>query len=64
MVEQIFLSPQVKRSVIISNKYGIYELPNNLRLKSYSQNENLINTGKKLLKTRVCLKYFVNGCRL
>ena len=32
-----FLSPQVKRSVIISNKDGIYELPhqlpNNLRLK-------------------------------
>ena len=36
MVEQIFLSPQVKRSVIISNKHGIYqlahELPNDLRL--------------------------------
>ena len=35
MVEQIFFSPQLKRSVIISNKYGIYELPhglpNNLR---------------------------------
>ena len=32
---QIFLSPQVKQSVIISNKHGIYqsphELPNNLR---------------------------------
>ena len=25
MVEQIFLSPQVKQFVIISNKYGIYE---------------------------------------
>ena len=37
MVEQIFLSPQVKRSLIISNKYGIYELPhklsNDLRLR-------------------------------
>ena len=36
MVEQTFLSPQVKRSVIISNKHGIYqlahELPNDLRL--------------------------------
>ena len=34
--EQIFFSPQVK-SVIISNKHGIYELPhklpNNLRLR-------------------------------
>ena len=29
---QMFFSPQVKRSVIISNKYGIYELPNDLRL--------------------------------
>ena len=25
--EQIFFSPQVKRSVVISNKHGIYELP-------------------------------------
>ena len=34
---QIFFSPQVKRSVIISNKHGIYELPhelpNDLRLR-------------------------------
>ena len=28
-----FLSPQVKRSVIISNKHAIYELPNDLRLR-------------------------------
>ena len=27
---QIFLSPQVKRSVIISDKHGIYELPHEL----------------------------------
>ena len=27
---QIFFSPQVKRSVIISNKHGIYELPHEL----------------------------------
>ena len=37
MVEQIFLSPQVKRSLIISSTYGIYELsyelPNDLRLR-------------------------------
>ena len=37
MFDQIFLSPQIKRSVIISNKHGIYELPhelpNNLRLR-------------------------------
>ena len=27
---QIFLSPQVKRFVIISNKHAIYELPHEL----------------------------------
>ena len=36
MFKQIFLSAQVKRSVIISNKHGIYELPyelpNDLRI--------------------------------
>ena len=32
MFYQIFLSPQLKRIVIIRNKHGIYELPNNLRL--------------------------------
>ena len=35
--EQMFFLPQVKRSLNISNKYGIYELPhelpNNLRLR-------------------------------
>ena len=37
LFEQIFLSPQVKRSVVISNKHDIYELPhellNNIRLR-------------------------------
>ena len=36
MFYQIFLSPQVKQIMIISNKHGIYELPqelpNHLRL--------------------------------
>ena len=30
MYDQIFLSPQVKRSVIISNKHDIYESLNDL----------------------------------
>ena len=30
---QIFLSPQEKRCAIITYKHGIYELPNNLRLR-------------------------------
>ena len=37
MAVQIFLSPQMKRRLIISNKYGIYELPpelpNDLKLR-------------------------------
>ena len=32
MFYQIFLSPQVKRWVIITYEHGIYELPNDLRL--------------------------------
>ena len=31
MFEQIFLSPQMKRSVIISKKHVIYELPHELQ---------------------------------
>ena len=30
MFDQIFFSPEVKRSVIISMKHGIYELPHEL----------------------------------
>ena len=33
MYYQTFLSPQVKRSVIISNKNGIYNLPSDLILR-------------------------------
>ena len=47
MFYQILLSPQVKRSAVISNKHGIYELPqellNNLRLRIL---ENLQMSGK------------------
>ena len=34
MFDKIFVSPQLKRIVIISNKHGIYELPNDLRLRT------------------------------
>ena len=30
MFDKIFVSPQVKQIVIISNKHGIYELPHEL----------------------------------
>ena len=45
MFYQIFLSPQVKGSVIINNKHGIYELPNDLRLRILGNQERL---GKSL----------------
>ena len=47
LTEQLFLSPQVKRSLIISNKYGIYELahelpndlrPGSLKIRKYQEN--------------------------
>ena len=41
MFYQISLSPQVKRSAIIRNKYGIYELPHEL-----PNNLRLVKTGK------------------
>ena len=45
MFYRIFLSPQVKRSVIISNKHDVYETPNGLSLGSYEirkYHENVI----------------------
>ena len=33
MFDHMFLSPQVKRSVIISNKHGLHELPLELQNK-------------------------------
>ena len=43
-VEQTFLTPQMKRSMIISNRHGIYKLPNdlkkNLRMRILGNQEN------------------------
>ena len=33
MFYQIFLSPQVRRCAIVTYKHGIYELPNDYRLR-------------------------------
>ena len=45
MFEQILISPQVKRSVMISNKHCIYELPdelsNDLKLRILGKQEIL-----------------------
>ena len=49
MFYKIFLSPQVKGSMIISNKHGIYELshelPNELRLR-------ILGISKRLSKSQ------------
>ena len=61
MFYQIFFSPQVKRSGIISNKHGItelpHELPNDLRLKKLGNLKlsNLKISGKSQNFTNYCL---------
>ena len=53
MFHQIFLSPEVKQSTIVSNKHGIYklpqELPNDLRLRKLGYLKN--RKGQENLKT-------------
>ena len=39
MFYQILLSPPVKRWAIITYKHGIYELPNDLRLRTLGNQE-------------------------
>ena len=41
MINQMFLSPQVKRCAIITYKHGRYELSNDLRLKDFRELENV-----------------------
>ena len=48
MFYQFFLSPQVKRSKINSNKHGIYELPNKVR-----QDLRKLGKVRKILKFRI-----------
>ena len=54
--KEIFLSPQVKRRVIISNKHGIYELPQDLpnvsRLRKYPSLPAKIKILSMLAKTK------------
>ena len=64
MFDKTFVSPQVKRIVIISNKHGIYELPqklpNDFRLRTLGNKEiprrsqNLMNRRLRLnLATKI-----------
>ena len=43
MFYQTSLSPQVKRSAVISNKQGIYDFPNNLGLMIIEKSEKFQN---------------------
>ena len=102
MVKEIFSSPQVRRSVVISNELVYtslpHELPNDLTLRNLGNQEilgkcnnfiellpsaqsssrihfcqyqqksaekqkwNFFHSALFHIKTRVCLKYFVNNC--
>ena len=78
MVEAIFFSPQVKRSVIICNKLVYMSSLTSCRMTSRKLNMKILSVLAKSLekqqlnfsrstvfhmKTRVCLKYFVKDCR-
>ena len=52
MVEQIFLSPQVKRNVIICNKLVYMSCLTSCRCLVLPQNKNFVSTSKNLLKNR------------
>ena len=51
MVYQIFLSPQVKRIVIITNKHGIYELPHEMSNGTFAAGRAYMPTQEKKKKT-------------
>ena len=64
MFEKIFFSPQVKRSIFISNKHGMYELlhvlSNDSRLKIQGQGVHHIEPFD--MKPRASPKYPVHDC--
>ena len=64
MFHQFFPSPQVKRSLIISNQRGIYALPhgfpNDLSLRISGNQEKTAALFQ--MKNRIFLKYFVRSC--
>ena len=53
MFYEIFLSSQVKRSVIITNKHGIYELPHELPKDIIRNSENI----GAILKLHIIITY-------
>ena len=71
MFYHFFFSPQVKRSAVIINKQGVYELPhelpNNLRLKNdcRSSRENIYNLKMKIknCSNQICEKCLIKKWR-
>ena len=66
MFDKIFVSPQVKRIVIISNKHGIYELPhelpNDLRLRKLG-NIKKISKLHRIIARRSVFLLKLNFCQ-
>ena len=50
MVDQIFLSPKVKRGLITSNKHGIYQLPSDLLGLRILGNQEIAGKFKKFIE--------------
>ena len=68
MFYQILLSPQVKRCVIVTYKYGIcelpHELPNDLRLRIVSTSKNGSPVPSLLAKMEVLLILEENSSKI
>ena len=64
MFYQIFFSPQVKRSTIISNKHSIYglpnKLPNDLRLRKNQENLKISSNDIFVPSLPAKMKVFLN----
>ena len=63
MFQEILLSPQVKRSAIISNKHGICESPNDPRLQENLKTSSNYSLVSSLTRKRKILSMLVQNCR-
>ena len=59
MVDHIFISLQVKRSVIISNKHAIHNLPNDLRLRILENIRKILKLDR-VITSRLALSFLRN----
>ena len=61
MFYQIFFSPQEKRSAIIHNTGGIYELPNDIRLRILGNIRKTSKVASFQAKIKILLKLVRNS---